>query len=52
MLRIGMFDHVERALANGKHVCLMSFDVAGAFDCVSHMQLIMALKKQGADGYL
>ena len=42
-------DFVYRSLVCGEHVYVISFDIVGAFDNVSHQQLPMAMRRFGVD---
>ena len=46
-----LMDHVNRSLIRGENAYVISFDIAGAFDNVSHNQLSQTLPKFGVDPY-
>ena len=48
---VELMDRVQRALLHGSLVYIVSFDIAGAFDRVSHHQLMQALPAFGVDSY-
>ena len=48
---VSVMDVTHRALIRGKFVYVVSFDIAGAFDTVSHHGLVEALKGCGIGGY-
>ena len=49
LLVTDMTDHINSSLKKGKHECIMSFDIAGAFDTAPHTGLMDALKKLQTD---
>ena len=48
---VSLMDASHRALLRGQYVYVVSCDVAGAFDTVSHLGLVEALKTCGINGY-
>ena len=48
---VSIMDFANRALLRGENVYVISFDIAGAFDNVSHYQLTKALSQFHVDAY-
>ena len=45
-------DQVQEGLTKGNMVYITSFDIAGAFDCVPHRQLMRSLSNLNVNGHL
>ena len=45
-------DVIHRSLHRKKHVCVVSYDIRAAFDCVSHHQLMRALPRFGVNPHI
>ena len=48
---VSLMDFMQRALYRGRLCYLVSYDVAGAVDNVSHAHLMRGLEEFGVDGY-